>query len=54
MKKRNGKPRKGEAMITDKFIDSLGMEKDKAGCFYEVARMGGDTFTAFCNAVDGE
>ena len=28
--------------------------EDKAGCFYEVARMGGDTFTAFCNAVDGE
>lgn len=28
--------------------------EDKAGCFYEVARMGGDTFTAFCKAVDGE
>lgn len=28
--------------------------EDKAGCFFEVARMGGDTFTAFCNAVDGE
>ena len=27
--------------------------EDKAGCFYEVARMGGDSFTAFCNAVDG-
>lgn len=26
----------------------------KAECFYEIARMGGDTLTAFCNAVDGE
>lgn len=28
--------------------------EDKAGCFYEIARMGGDTLTAFCKAVDGE
>lgn len=28
--------------------------EDKAGCFYEVARMGGDTLEAFKNAVDGE
>ena len=28
--------------------------EDKAGCFYEVARMGGDFFIAFCKAVDGE
>lgn len=27
--------------------------EDKAGCFYEVARMGGDSLTAFENAVDG-
>lgn len=28
--------------------------EDKAGCFYEVARMGGDSLEAFKNAVDGE
>lgn len=28
--------------------------EDKEACFYEVARMGGDSFNAFCNAVDGE
>lgn len=28
--------------------------EDKEACFYEVARMGGDSFKAFCNAVDGE
>lgn len=27
--------------------------EDKAGCFYEVARMGGDSLEAFKNAVDG-
>lgn len=27
---------------------------DKSGCFYEIARMGGDYLTAFCKAVDGE
>lgn len=26
----------------------------KEQCFYEIARMGGDTLTAFCAAVDGE
>ena len=28
--------------------------EDKAGCFYEVARMGGESLEAFKNAVDGE
>ena len=28
--------------------------EDKAGCFYEVTRMGGDSLEAFKNAVDGE
>jgi len=40
-------------MITNEYIDSLGIDQDKAGCFRELAGLSGDSLTAFENAVDG-